>query len=162
MVKAIAACAFTACLAAAVALVPGGADAMSKPKAAKEASAETSAKAKPDKAFLWLRSISGWNSIDDEHIVLYGGVNQAALATTFGPCLGLSFAETIAVEAPLSYLDRSAFGTIHFVESGSRIRRRCQIDTLESVKDLKEAKALVESRKQQKAMEKSQGSTVTQ
>jgi hypothetical protein len=136
---------------------------MSRPKAPDEKSAETESQAQPEsgRAFLWLNSISGWNSIDDRHIVLHGGPREVALVTTFGPCSGLNFAETIAVKAPLSYLDGNAFGTIFFRDTG-QILRRCPIATMESVKDLKAAKALVASRKQQSAMESDKSPSAAQ
>lgn len=152
--RTIAACALAACLALVIALPPIDAAAMSRPKArdAKSAEAEGQAQAEGRETFMWLNSINGWNSIDDQHIVLHGGPKQVALVTTFAPCYGLSYAETIAVKAPLRYLEGNAFGTIFFNDSGYGARR-CPIATIESVKDVKEAKSLVASRKQQKATE---------
>lgn len=151
MFRAITACALTALLAAAA---PEEAAAMSKPKKEKEAAAEAGqAQTGERKVFLWLNNIDGWNAIDDEHIVLYGGVKEAALVTTFGACPGLSYAEKIAVKAPLRYVDKSALGTI-FYDTPGYTNRRCQFDTVEAVKDLQEAKALVAARKEEAAMKK--------
>jgi hypothetical protein len=96
-------------------------------------------------AFLWLRSIDGFNSIDDEHIVLSSGTKHA-LVKTFGRCDGLRFSETIAVDAPLGYLDRSGVGHLVYRRGLGDIAR-CPIDRIVAVKDLREAKALVEREK---------------
>ena len=96
-------------------------------------------------AFLWLRSIDGFNAIDDEHIVLSSGTKHA-LVKTFGRCDGLRFSETIAVDAPLGYLDRSGVGHLVY-RRGLGDVARCPIDRIVAVKDLKEAKALVEREK---------------
>jgi hypothetical protein len=159
MHKRIGAGTLTALLALAVAMPSGQAAAMSRPKTGDEKTAAAESQATPEKKepFIWLNNINGWNSIDDEHIVVYGGPGQAALITLFGSCYDLSYAETIAVKAPLGYLDRGGIGKVIFSSSGYG-RRECPIDTLDAVKDLKEAKALVATRKAQKAMEKD-GST---
>ena len=75
--------------------------------AAAPARAEDTAAGTPKKdTFLWLNDISGWNAIDDEHLVLHGpGRHNIALVTTVGPCIGLRQAETIAVQSPFSYID---------------------------------------------------------
>jgi hypothetical protein len=133
--------------------------AMSKPKKEKEAAAAAGqAQTGERKVFLWLNNIDGWNSIDDEHIVLYGGAKEAALVTIFGTCPGLSYAESIAVKAPLRYVDKSALGTI-FYDTPGYTNRRCQFDTVEAVKDLKEAKALVAARKEEAALKKAKSSS---
>jgi hypothetical protein len=99
--------------------------------------------------FLWLRNIDGFNTIDDEHIVLSSGTKHA-LVKTFGRCYGLRYAETIAIDAPLGYLDRSGVGHIVY-RRGFGDTARCPIDRLVAVKDRKEARALVEKESAEKA-----------
>jgi hypothetical protein len=97
--------------------------------------------------FLWLNSISGWNAIDDEHLVLHGpGRRKIALVTTVGRCIGLHQAETIAVQSPLRYIDEHVYGDIFYGRIGG-IRSRCAIRTVENVKSLKDARLLVAQRK---------------
>jgi len=91
--------------------------------------------------FLWLRSIDGFNAIDDEHIVLSSGTRHA-LVKTFGRCDGLRYSETIALDAPLGYLDRSGVGQIVYRQGLAGVRR-CPIDRIVAVKDVGEARALV-------------------
>ena len=100
-------------------------------------------------AFVWLRNVDGFNSIDDEHVVLRAG-SKAALVKTFGYCDGLRFAETIAIDAPLGYLDEKGVGHIVY-RRGPYDRARCPIDRIVAVKDVKEAKALVAAEKAEKA-----------
>jgi len=104
--------------------------------------------------FLWLRNIDGFNSIDDEHIVVSSG-NKHALVKLFGFCEGLRYAETIAIDAPLGYLDRSGVGQVVYRRDFHDIAR-CPIDRVVAVKDLKEARALVDQEKAEK--EKPKGS----
>ena len=114
--------------------------------------------AKPrDGAFLWLRNVDGFNSIDDEHVVLRAG-SKAALVKTFGYCDGLRFAETIAIDAPLDYLDEKGMGHIVY-RRGPYDRGRCPIDRIVAVKDMKEAKALVAAEKAEKAEKAKQKSS---
>jgi hypothetical protein len=118
--------------------------------------AEPAATANPDErakdAFLWLRNIDGFNSIDDEHIVVSSG-SKRALVKLFGFCEGLRFAETIAIDAPLGYLDRSSLGHVVY-RRGFHDVARCPIDRVVAVKDLKEARALVEQEKAEKEKQK--------
>jgi hypothetical protein len=96
-------------------------------------------------AFFWLRDVDGFNTIDDEHIVLSAGRKQA-LVTTFGPCLGLRDAETIAVDAPLGYLDKSGVGSIVY-RRGPFGRGRCPIERVVSVESVAQARELVAKEK---------------
>ena len=109
--------------------------------------------AKPrNNACLWLRNVDGFNSIDDEHVVLSAG-SKSALVKTFGYCDGLRFAETIAIDAPLDYLDEKGMGHIVY-RRGPHDQARCAIDRIVAVKDVKEAKALVAAEKAEKAKAK--------
>ena len=120
--------------------------------------ARTDETAKPRRdAFLWLRNVDGFNSIDDEHIVLSAG-SKSALVKTFGYCDGLRFAETIAIDAPLDYLDTKGMGHIVY-RRGPYDRARCPIDRIVAVKDMKEAKALVAAEKAEKAEKAKQKSS---
>jgi hypothetical protein len=106
------------------------------------ATTETGAKPRDaNDAFLWLRTIDGFNSIDDEHIVVSSG-SRHALVKTFGQCDGLRYAEQIGIEAPLGYLDKSGVGTIIYREFGGW-KRRCPIDRIVAVANLKEARERV-------------------
>lgn len=109
------------------------------------------AKSRTD-AFLWLRDVDGFNTIDDEHVVLRAG-SKAALVKTFGYCDGLRFAETIAIDAPLAYLDERGVGHIVY-RRGPFDRGRCAIDRIVAVEDLKEAKAVVAAEKAERAKAK--------
>ncbi len=111
-------------------------------------------------AFLWIRNIDGFNTIDDRHIVLHGGVDKHALVTTFGHCFGLRDSETIAVDAPLPYLDKAGLGHIIYSQ-GLAGRARCPIDKIVAVKDLKEAKALVAAEKAEKTKVKAEAAGAT-
>ena len=102
--------------------------------------------------FLWLRSIDGFDSIDDEHVVLHAG-NKYALVKTFGRCDGLRFAEEIAVDSPLGYLDKSGFGSIIYRQVGWG-KRRCPIDRIDAVASSKEARDRVAAEKADKAKAK--------
>jgi hypothetical protein len=101
-----------------------------------------------NRAFLWLRNVDGFNSIDDQHIVLSAGRKQA-LVTTFGPCLGLRDSETIAVDAPLGYLDKSGLGEIVY-RRGFHDRGRCPIDRIVAVDSLAQAREIVAKEKADK------------
>jgi hypothetical protein len=116
--------------------------------AAPAAKAENSGKS----SFLWLRNIDGFNSIDDEHIVLSAGTRKA-LVKTFGWCDGLRFAETIAIDAPLDYLDKQGVGHIVY-RRGPHDQARCPIDTIVAVESVKEAKEIVAAEKAEKAKAK--------
>ncbi len=115
----------------------------------------STAQAKPQdaqSAFLWLRTIDGFDAIDDEHVVVHSG-NKHALVTMFGYCDGLRYAGQIAIEAPLGYLDRSALGTIIYRQFPG-FARRCPIDRIVAVADLKEARDRAAAEKAQKAKQK--------
>ena len=101
-----------------------------------------------NEAFLWLRSIDGFNTIDDEHIMLSSG-SKRALVKTFGWCEGLRYSEEIALDAPLGHLDERGVGHIVY-RRGPFDRARCPIDRVTPVKDLKEAKRLVAAEKAMK------------
>src|ERR1044071_7152331 len=109
----------------------------------------TAMSAKADDAFLWLRSVDGFNSIDDQHIVLSAGRKQA-LGTTFAPCFGLRDSETIAVDAPLGYLDKSGLGDIIY-SRGFHDRGRCPIDKIVAVDSLAEAREIVAKERAEKS-----------
>jgi len=117
---------------------------------------EAGTTAKPENgaqdAFVWLRNIDGFNSIDDEHIVVSSG-SKRALVKLFGFCEGLRYSETIAIDAPLGYLDRSGVGHVVY-RRGFHDIARCPIDKVVAVKDLKEARALVEQEKAEKEKQK--------
>jgi hypothetical protein len=101
------------------------------------------AEATPERGgvFLWLRDVDGFDSIDDEHIVLHAG-RRLALVKTFGPCYGLRDSETIAVDATLDHLDARAPGSIIYrMPFGER--GRCPIDRVVEVSSLQEAKEQV-------------------
>lgn len=100
-------------------------------------------------SFLWLRSIDGFNTIDDEHIVLNAG-SKSALVKLFGFCDGLRFAETIAIDAPLDHLDERGVGHIVY-RRGPYDQARCPIDRVTAVSGLKEAKEIVAAEKAAKA-----------
>jgi len=91
--------------------------------------------------FVWLRNVDGFEAIDDEHVVLTSGTRRA-LVKTFGRCDGLRFAETIGVDAPLGYLDRSGVGSLVYRRGFGDVAR-CPIDRVVAVKDTKEARELV-------------------
>ena len=115
-----------------------------KPKPAPVLSATSTAKtaASADRdTFVWLRNVDGFEAIDDEHVVLTSGTRRA-LVKTFGRCDGLRFAETIGVDAPLGYLDRSGVGSLVY-RRGFGGAARCPIDRVVAVKDTKEARELV-------------------
>jgi len=101
-----------------------------------------------NRAFLWLRNVDGFNSIDDQHVVLSAGRKQA-LVTTFGPCFGLRDSETIAVDAPLGYLDKSGLGQIIY-RRGLHDRGRCPIDRIVAVDSLAQAREIVAKEKADK------------
>ena len=107
-----------------------------------------------DRAFLWLRDVDGFNTIDDQHVVLSAGRKQA-LVTTFGPCFDLRFAETIAVDAPLGYLDKSGVGSIVY-SRGFHDRGRCPIDKIVAVDSLAQAREIVAKEKAEKQSTPSQ------
>ncbi len=109
------------------------------------------ASGKSDDSFMWLRTIDGFNVIDDEHIVLTNG-SKRALVKTFGRCPSLSFSETIAIDSPLPYVNKSGLATIVYKQSGLGLQR-CPVDTIVRVKDLKEARALVKAEKAAKKVQ---------
>ena len=109
-----------------------------------------------NEAFLWLRSIDGFNTIDDEHIVLSSG-SKRALVKTFGWCDGLRYSEEIAIDAPLGHLDERGVGHIVY-RRGPFDRARCPIDRITPVQNLKEAKRLVAAEKEMKAKQKQKSS----
>ena len=111
-------------------------------------SAGSPAKPAGDDTFLWLRNIDGFHSIDDEHVVLSSGTKHA-LVKTFGRCDGLRFAETIGVDAPLGYLDKSGLGHIIY-ERFPRARGRCPIDEVVAVEGVKQARERIAKEKAEK------------
>ena len=113
------------------------------------ASCATAPEKREKSAFLWLRTIDGFNAIDDEHLVLSSG-SKHALVSLFGFCDGLRFSETIAIDAPLDHLDERGVGHIVY-RRGPHDQARCPIDRVVAVENVKQAKEIVAAEKAEKA-----------
>lgn len=87
-----------------------------------------------------------FKAIDNRHVVLYGPSRKHGfLATMFGYCSGLRFADEMAIDSRLPFLSaRQSAAIIIFTPH----KQRCTIKTFEPVKDFAAAKALVKQRKE--------------
>ena len=80
----------------------------------------------PITQFSTLRGISGWNSIGDDKLVIWSGVNDAYLLTVAQPCTNLAFANSIAFTSTTSMIT-----TFDFVRL--RNNERCAITEIRPI-----------------------------
>ena len=92
---------------------------------------------------VFVRSIDGFNVIDDSTLIIHTGPSQDYRVNLFGPCIGLRWAETIAIDSRDGMLCWPSNNHIIFSDSG--IKRRCAVDTV-----LKMAPADIEKLKSEK------------
>lgn len=98
-----------------------------------------------DRAGFFVSQFRDFRAIDNRHVVLYGPSRKHAfLATTFGYCNGLTFAESIAIDSSLPFLSARNNAAIIVHDT---FPSRCLIQTFERVDDFAAAKALVKKRK---------------
>lgn len=91
-----------------------------------------------------LRNISGYTVIDDQHVVLRGGVSRRYLVTTRSRCTDMRFGAAVATSFGSNA--RLCPPIVEYVIP--REGRRCLIDTVEEVESLEAARALVAQRAQ--------------
>lgn len=91
---------------------------------------------------VWLRNINGYTVLDDQHVVLNGGVSRHYLVTTRTRCSGLRFGVQIATS--FDDTERLCQPMLEYIipEDGWR----CAIDTVEEVESIERARELVEAR----------------
>jgi hypothetical protein len=80
----------------------------------------------PVREFSIMRGITGWNSLSDDKLVVWTGINDAYLLTVGQPCSNLAFSNNIAFSSTLSTIT-----TFDFV----RVRggERCPITEIRPV-----------------------------
>lgn len=91
---------------------------------------------------LRLVNINGYSVIDNEHMVLQGGVSHSYLVTLRHRCPGLRF----GVEVGLSFPSTTTLYTpfLEYVYTTDDVR--CYIDTIEPIENADAARALIEQR----------------
>ena len=104
---------------------------------------EADASAKDD--CVQIRSVDGWSSIDDWHIVVRASRDEQYLLTMRTACRGIRSANSIALSNRMGRLCPDDYGRVTFRYAG--MRESCRIENVEQVADKDEAKALVEARK---------------
>lgn len=110
--------------------------------AAPAAVSSSSATEEPAPRCVQLRAINGYTVLDDQHLILNGGVNRRYLVTTRSRCSGLragvrvatSFGSNARLCPPLIE---------HIIPSDGH---RCLIDTVEEVESVEAARALIAAR----------------
>jgi hypothetical protein len=120
------------------------------PKSANLIAAEQAAELDSD-ACLRASSIHGYNVIDDRHLIMDGpGTQRKFLITTATRCWDMDWSYQLAVKSRVPNTCLSSFDQIKTREDS------CFIDSVERVKDLETAKALVAARAADKADHKAQ------
>jgi len=89
-----------------------------------------------------LVNINGYSVIDNQHLVLNGGVRRHYLVTLRNRCPGLRF----GAEVGLSFPSTTTLYTPFLEYVYTRDDGRCFIDTIEPVDSVEAARALVEER----------------
>ena len=94
----------------------------------------------------YLRTINGFDAIDDEHLWVDGVGDDQFLLTMAFRCNGIRFANAIALADRMGRMCPGSFGRIVYRDAG--MRRECRIDDVQAVSSKDEAKAIVEARNQ--------------
>lgn len=79
-------------------------------------------------ACVFIRTISGFNVIDDETLIIHTGPSTAYRVNLFGHCSGLRWTETIAIDSRDGRLCWPSNSHIIFFENG--IKRSCLVDSV--------------------------------
>jgi hypothetical protein len=98
----------------------------------------------------WLHSINDFRAIDNYHVWVRGvSRKEQYLLTLFQYCNGVRFTEHIALQThPTNRLCSN--GNEHLIMLDHNYNRRCLISNIEPVGDIKEARELVNARKEAK------------
>ncbi|MDG2043933.1 MAG: DUF6491 family protein [Maricaulis sp.] len=95
-------------------------------------------------------NVRGFSIIDNQHLVLNGGVSRHYLVTLRHVCPSMRFEHTIAT----SFGPTATIHSPHFEYIYTRDQdRRCYIDTIEHVESLDAARALLAERAEDEAAE---------
>lgn len=92
---------------------------------------------------IYARNISGFNTIDDRHVLFTSGVNKKHLVTTFGRCHQLQWAETIAIKTTSSWT--CSYSNDNIIYNDGTGPRRCPIADITRVESMDEAREIVAS-----------------
>ncbi len=106
---------------------------------------EDAARATTDRVCVRVDQITGFEPLDNRHVVVEASVNDHYLFTVDRGCSGLSFARTIAISGTISRVCNDGFDFLAFDEPGVG-SKRCRIIEIEPVDDTRAARALIESR----------------
>ena len=96
-----------------------------------------------------LVNINSYYVVDNEHVILRGGVSRYYLVTLNGRCSGLRAGMQLGTSLPTTGTVFSPH-TEYFV---TRDEYRCYIDTIEEVEDRETALSLIEERAEESAEE---------
>src|SRR5262250_1164412 len=77
---------------------------------------------------VFVRTIDGFNVIDDQTLIIYTGPNSAYRVNLFGYCQGLRWTETIAIDSRDGMLCWPANNHIIFFDHG--FRNTCPVDSV--------------------------------
>lgn len=94
-----------------------------------------------------VRNITGFNTIDDHHVLFTSGANKKHLVTTFGRCHQLQWSETIAIKSTTNWTCSNSKDTILYNDGLSP--RRCPIADITRVESMAEAREIVESEEEE-------------
>ncbi len=99
-----------------------------------------------DRKGFFVSQFRDFRAIDNRHVVLYGPSRKHGfLATLFGHCHGLRFADEMAIDSRLPFLSaRQSAAIVIFTPH----KQRCTIKTFEPVNSFADAKTLVKKRKE--------------
>lgn len=106
---------------------------------------QNGAQATMDRVCVRVDQITGFEPLDNRHVVVEARVNDHYLFTVDRACSGLSFARTIAISGTISRVCNDGFDFLAFEEPGVG-SKRCRIIDIEPVEDTRAARALIESR----------------
>ena len=95
-----------------------------------------------------LVNVNGYSVIDNQHLVLNGGVSRHYLVTLRNRCNAIRWGYRLATSFPSTTTLHAPYSEYVYAEEGNY---RCYIDTIEEVESLDEARALVEARSEAEA-----------
>ncbi len=101
---------------------------------------------------LYVRSINGFNSIDDEHVIFTVGANKKYLVSTFNKCHNLDWSEQIAIKSSGSWT--CSYSADKLIYSDGISHRTCLISNIQFVESSEQAHKIAAAKKQHKAEER--------
>jgi hypothetical protein len=86
----------------------------------------------PVDSFSMFGRVDGWRPLGRDKLVVWTGLNDAYLLTVQPSCLGLEFAQRIAITSSAGSRVQSGFDDVRFRSNG-RSRERCRITEIRPV-----------------------------